>query len=260
LNSDASCGWQPRLFSSEQLLRICDRIESPDDWRQNAFREFTGTVAQEFFPCPFAQKSLQVGTQWFIFLETLSSAQLERLRVGLIDYLHVTQMVSGKHRLLLPLVVLVKPESVPCDLAEYQRRGWSVLQYLHDHDAAPWPEDVPQESEHYLWTFCFHGVQIFVNFSSPAHRERRSRNLGSSMAFVINARKNFDVVAGNNPEGDAVRRRVRSRVAVFDGQAPGKELGTYGDPANREWRQYAAAEHGAPEPAGCPLRLGGKAR
>ncbi|MEZ4364003.1 MAG: YqcI/YcgG family protein [Kofleriaceae bacterium] len=238
------------------MRRISAR--SPDNWRSDAFFEITRTIGQEHFPCPFAQKSLQVGSQWFVFLESLEPSELARLRLALLDYLHVTLSATGKHRLLLPLVVLVRPDPSDCDLHEYHRRGWSVLQYLHDHDDVPWPQEVPLEPEHYLWSFCFSGIQIFINFSSPAHVERRSRNLGSAMAFVINMRKNFDVVAGNNPEGAAVRRKVRGRVALFDGQPHGDDLGTYGDEANREWRQYAAAESTAPIPSRCPLHLASK--
>jgi FPC/CPF motif-containing protein YcgG len=258
LAMDSSCGWQPRIFSSEQMCRLSAQESAATDWRIAAYRELTATLAREYFPCPFAQKSLQLRSQWFVFLESLEPDELERLRVSLLDYLHVSQTAEGKRRLLLPLVVLVRPEELLRPLAEYHQRGWAALQYLHDHDVSAWPADVPQAPEHHLWSFCFGGVQLFVNFSSPGHEERRSRNLGSSMAFVINPRKNFDVVAGNDPEGDAVRRRVRARIAAYDGRHHAEDLGTYGDPNNREWRQYAAAEPSAPLPASCPLHLGGK--
>jgi uncharacterized protein len=254
----AGCGWRSRLFSSEQMRFLRELDVGEKDWRVSAHRELTGTISREHFPCPFAQKSLQLGSQWFVFLESLEVPQVELLRVSLLDFLHVSQSASGKHRLLLPLVVMVRPQDPARSLDEDHRLGWSALQYLHDHDVSDWPSDVPLAPDHHLWSFCFGGVQLFVNFSSPAHEERRSRNLGRSMAFVINARKNFDVVAGNNPEGAAVRRRIRSRIALYDGQPYGEELGTYGDPENREWRQYAAAESSAPAPTSCPLHLTGK--
>lgn len=250
------CGWQSRLFSTEQM-RLLSEHGDPD-WRVAAFREVLDTLSHEHFPCPFAQKSAQLGSQWFAFLESVEPEQLEVLRLALLDYVHVSRSAAGKHRLLLPLVVLVRPELELRTLSEYQRSGWQALQYLHDHDVADWPADVPIAPENHLWSFCFAGIQLFVNFSSPAHQERRSRNLGGSMAFVINPRKNFDVVAGNNPEGHAVRRRVRARIAAYDGLPHGDELGTYGDPSNREWRQYAAPESSAPAPDTCPLLLRGK--
>jgi FPC/CPF motif-containing protein YcgG len=254
-----SGGWQPRLFSSDQMSRLSVQDPEGADWRVVAYRDLTSRVAHEHFPCPFAQKSLQRSSQWFTYLESLELAQLERLRITLLDYLHISQRALGKHRVLLPLAVLVRPERSLRPLAEYHQRGWAVLQYLHDHDVAAWPSEVPKDPEHYLWSFCFGGVQLFVNFSSPAHEERRSRNLGPSMAFVINPRKNFDVVAGNTPEGDAVRRRVRARIAIHDQRSHSKDLGSYGDPENHEWRQYAATESGASLPPSCPLRIGGHA-
>jgi FPC/CPF motif-containing protein YcgG len=253
--SEGGCGWRPRLFSTEQMNLLGERGSL--DWRVVAFREVLSTLSYEHFPCPFAQKSAQLGSQWFTFVESIEPGQLEALRLALLDYVHVARSAAGRHRLLLPLVVLVRPVAEPLSLAEYQRLGWRTLQYLHDHDVADWPVDVPPVPDHHLWSFCFAGAQLFVNFSSPAHRERRSRNLGGAMAFVINPRQNFDVVAGNNPEGQAVRRRVRARIAAYDGVAHGEELGTYGDVRNREWRQYATPEAGAPALDACPLRLRG---
>ncbi len=229
------------------------------DWRVVAYRELSVRLEREHFPCPFAQKSYQRGSQWFGFIESLEPKHLEHLRMALLDYLHVLHGATGKHRVIMPFAVLVHPEASPPTLAEAHRRSWAALQYLADHDVSDWPSDVPSDPENYLWSFCFGGEQLFVNFSSPAHRERQSRNLGSSVAFIINPRKNFDVVAGNTPEGDAVRRRVRARIELYDGCVHAKELGTYGQPGNREWRQYAAPEAEAPLPPTCPLRLGGKA-
>jgi FPC/CPF motif-containing protein YcgG len=235
-----------------------DVTPAGSDWRVETYQELAGRLAQEYFPCPFAQKSFQRGSQWFAFLQSLEPEQLDRLRPTLLDYLHITQSATGKHRVLLPLAVLVHPDASSRVLEESHRHGWEALQYLHDHDVMDWPVEVPKDPDHHLWSFCFGGVQLFVNFSSPAHVQRRSRNLGSSMAFVINPRKNFDVVAGASPEGEAVRRRVRARIEQYDGHTASKDLGTYGDPQNREWRQYAAVENGVSLPAKCPLHIGGK--
>jgi FPC/CPF motif-containing protein YcgG len=256
LNQEMGCGWQPRIFSSEQMNRMIAEDPSRQDWRIAGYRELACTLVREHFPCPFAQKSYQRSSQWFAFLESLEPRHLEHLRRSLLDYLHVFRRATSKFRVLMPFAVLVHSNVSSHSLEEAHRSAWAVLQYLVDNDITDWPSDVPKEPEHHLWSFCFGGEQLFVNFSSPVHRVRRSRNLGSYAALIINPRKNFDLVAGNTPEGHAIRGRIRTRIKLYDGVEHTHELGTYGQLENREWRQYAAAEPDNPLPTTCPLRIG----
>ncbi|WP_218883679.1 YqcI/YcgG family protein [Burkholderia guangdongensis] len=105
------------------------------------------------------------------------------------------------------------------------------------------------------WSFCFNGIQLFVNISSADHKILRSRNLGRHLTLVINPRENFDAVASvHTRSGRLVRERIRSRIAEFNGGLLPPELGFYGDADNREWQQYQLHEEGIEKPARCPFR------
>jgi FPC/CPF motif-containing protein YcgG len=84
------------------------------------------------------------------------------------------------------------------------------------------------------WVFWFEGIDFFVNFSTPSH-QRRSRNLGSAMTMVVQARSSFDDFA--EPD-NRIRALIRSRVQTYDDMPVHPAIGTYGDPTSREATQY----------------------
>jgi len=68
-------------------------------------------------------------------------------------------------------------------------------------------------------------------------------------------RTNFDLVAGNTDRGHRVREQIRRRVESYESQPHSKDLGFFGSPENREWRQYAVREGEEPFPQSCPLKI-----
>lgn len=245
--------WQPRLYTNAQLRPAEATASGEYAWRRRAVSQVGARVAEELFPCPFAKKSRQLGLQWFAFVESLQAADLDHMSSALCDYVEISARASSSVMLHMPLVMLLHPALTPSSLAGCHALSWSLLQHLHDQDATAWPADVPIDADNYLWTFCFRGTQLFVNFSAPRHLYYRSRNLGDSIALVINPRKNFDRVAGDTPSGRAVRQRIRRRLEAYDGHAAPEALGTYGTHQNREWLQYALPEPGTQPPERCPL-------
>ena len=127
------------------------------------------------------------------------------------------------------------------------------MQGLHDIDDHPWPESVPRDPEDPAWSFCFGGVPLFVKLSCPAHRKRLSRNVGPSMALIINPRDAFDAIAAAHPKGDKIRHHIRSLIQEYDGQPAAPDLGSFGRESNREWRQYALPDENVPRTDTCPL-------
>jgi FPC/CPF motif-containing protein YcgG len=99
---------------------------------------------------------------------------------------------------------------------------------------------------------CFNGMPLFFNMSNPAHRVRRSRNLGGHFALVVNPRERFDVFAGDTPSGRRVRANIRKRIERYDGTPHSWQLGSYGDGA-LEWRQYGLIEENAERADRCPF-------
>lgn len=250
----SSCRWKPRIYSSQQLQNsaLCAGVA---EWKLTAFRNLQQRLEHEFFPCPFAKKSARQNSQWFAFVSAPDARGLRELRSSLLEYLRITETAGRTRRLLMPFVTIFHPAHSGESLKESHSIGWRTLQFLHDNDPHDWPSDVPRDPEHYLWSFCFRGVQLFVNFSAPWHQRHRSRNLGSSLALVINPRKNFDIVAGNTPEGRQIRQRIRERAERYDQCPVAKAVGNYGDDASREWRQYALPDGDEPGADHCPLAI-----
>ena len=99
---------------------------------------------------------------------------------------------------------------------------------------------------------CFDGMQLFVNMSCPAHDKRKSRNLGKYLAFIVNPRERFDIVAPDSPEGWRVRNIIRSRCAAYDGQPHAPELGSY-QKGEIEWSQYGLSDVNGQPASTCPF-------
>jgi FPC/CPF motif-containing protein YcgG len=230
------------------------------EWGVNAYRAFADVMEDPAFPCMFARHAHKRDSLLFLFADAPSEPQvLQTVRAGLIDYLQYVGSMQGLDGALTVLNVMFRPAVPPLALEAYHRQAWDVLQYLHDNDPHPWPADIPTDPDDPLFSFCFAGVPLFINVSCPAHRRRRSRNLGPSLVLVLQPRHGFDGVGGAHVKGDEVRKKVRALIEQFDGQPAAPELGTYSRGDNREWWQYALPEDNRPRTDRCPLRIDGNA-
>ena len=201
------------------------------------------------FPCTFAVAAAKRNTLRFGFIE--DSAEPDTwwpLLEIMIEYLKIYQDISRD----TSLVVFFKPEAELRPMADYRSRFWRILQFLHDNDPHPWPADIPADVDSTEWEFSFNGVPIFVVCNTPAHDRRKSRH---SPGFLITFQPRwvFEGLEADSPRGIAARRVIRKRLARFDEVEASPELGAYGDPANREWRQYFLPDdNDTPEPR-CPF-------
>lgn len=154
-----------------------------------------------------------------------------------------------------PLVVPFSTEAAPrTSLEGYHTAAWRMLQYWHELDPDPWPDEVARDPHVPYWSMCFAGMQLFVNVSNPAHSVRRSRNLGEHMLFIVNPRERFDLVAGCTPEGRRVRRCIRARIESYDGVGHCLQLGSYAA-GEIEWWQYGIIEENHPRDDRCPFSV-----
>lgn len=209
------------------------------------------------FPCTFSQNAFRRGLVDFIFVERRDNASLAQLRTDLATYLAAAAQWGGKVNSARPLVVAFSREAASADSLEgYHRIGWEVLQDWHDNDPAPWPGNVLRDPNAPYWSMCFAGTQLFVNFSAPAHRQRRSRNLGRHFLFVVNPRERFDIVAGDTPEGRRVRKVIRDRAEAYDGIPHAPELGSF-QKGEIEWWQYGVSDDNRERTDRCPLKMRG---
>lgn len=224
------------------------------DWHQNMLKYFESLLVDGGdFPCIFGRSAFRKKILKFIFVESIDTAGIQHLADGLVEYVNHARGWDGGLNTASPLVIAFSLDVIrDGSWDDYHAFGWSILQKLHEIDPAPWPQDVATDPRSESWSMCFNGMQLFCNMSHPAHKVRRSRNLGEHFLFVVNPRERFDVVAGNNPTGRKVRDNIRERIAKYDGVPPSLQLGSYGS-GGLEWWQYGIIEDNAERTDACPF-------
>lgn len=242
------------------LAEGADNYTLPD-WTVPAFRQVSSILRGEGFPCIFARQANSLKSGWVCFVDSLEhDAGREVVKKAILAYLGVIKRYPRERTIMMPLLVLVKPVHPMLSLDAYRKQAWDLFQYLHDHDPAPWPIDVPTDPDLGDWSFCFGGIQLFSNVSCPAHKVHISRNLGDSLAFAMQPRTNFDLVGGNNKKGRMVRQEIRERAERYEGRKASHDLGFFGTPENREWLQMATkdSEEDLTFPKTCPFHFNAK--
>lgn len=231
------------------------------DWHRTVLGNIKARlVDDQEFPCIFGRSAIRKGILKFIFVESVDPAGIRHLADGLVEYVECSKGWDGNLNTASPLVVAFSLDAIrDGSWADYHAFGWSVLQKLHEIDPMPWPQDVATDPHSPSWSMCFNGMQLFCNMSHPAHKVRRSRNLGAHFLFVINPRERFDVVAGNNPTGRKVRNNIRDRIAGYDGVPRSLQLGSYGS-GGLEWWQYGIIEDNVERTDKCPFAFAGAGR
>lgn len=228
-------------------------------WRFEAWQTFRDIIHDPGFPCFFAPTADKKETLRFVFLDETDASNVADLQAGLKVYLDEVREVERRSvaeaAYLLLIVFVRNPPGTELD--DEHRTGWKLINQLHRHDPAAWPDHVEPDPQSPAWSFCWDGVPLFVNISAAGHQRRRSRHLGRHLTLVIQPRDAFDTIAGDNPKGRALREQIRDRIEPYDGQPASPLLGTYGRPECLEWVQYALPEDNglssSPALSGCPF-------
>ncbi len=240
----------------EEVLRSPKRGRELPPWAGRVYAECRTKLLDPRFPCYFGTNAFNRGTLRFEFAASPSCpGALRQVSESLREYLSIVRGRTDEEALLTVFILFFKPEDEVLSLEAYHRQAWGILQFLHDHDAAPWPLDVPKDPDDSMWSFCYDSVPIFVNINSPAHCARQSRNLTSGLTLVLQPREAFDIVAGRTPKGEQIRKVIRERLQNYDGVGPAPELGNYGTPGSLEWRQYGLTDDNGPSPSQCPMKM-----
>ncbi|XVS68269.1 YqcI/YcgG family protein [Actinosynnema sp. CA-299493] len=230
--------------------------DDADGWCRTAFNEIADRLADPDFPCVFSKNAFRKQIIQFLFVEDAGGDGVRHLAEGLAGYVELSRRWDGRLDTASPLVVVFSSNAVDAvdarSVEGYQAFGWKVLTALHEVDPAPWSEGVGTDPDVEGWSMCFNGMPLFFNMSNPAHRVRRSRNLGGHFALVVNPRERFDVFAGDTPSGRRVRANIRKRIERYDGTPHSWQLGSYGNGA-LEWRQYGLIEENAERADRCPF-------
>ncbi|MFI6237883.1 YqcI/YcgG family protein [Micromonospora sp. NPDC050784] len=224
-------------------------------WHRTVLDDIEYRLVDPGFPCVFSKNAYRKQLLHFIFVEGAASGDIAHLADGLKKYVELSEAWDGRLDTAYPLLVAFGPDATDAtSVEEYHAFGWRVLQCLHAVDPAPWPDHVGRDPDSEAWSMCFNGMPLFCNMSSPAHRVRRSRNLGNHFILVINPRERFDVFAGDTPSGRKTRSNIRNRIDRYDGTPRSPQLGSYGTNA-LEWRQYGLTEENVERADRCPFLL-----
>lgn len=150
------------------------------------------------------------------------------------------------------IAIFFEPDPQPLAHQAYHDLCWDTLQYLHDRDPDPEADQQLDPSDP-QWEFSFAGVQMFVVCACPSFKARRSRNLGPGMVLLFQPRSAFIDKVTNRVIGVQARHTVRRRLRAWDAMPAHPDLGFYGDPSNREWKQYFLPDENTPVQGACPF-------
>jgi uncharacterized protein len=233
---------------SEWTSRVLDRdvlgVPPREPWKAKAYQQYKAKLCASDYPCFFGQTGELRGEMLYTFIA----------QGALID------MAASMQRFV---ALQATPEYVRCSLVAFfepdeglthhdafVHRFWKILQFLDEHDPQPATRYHP---DHPLWEFSFAGCEMFAVGASPTYTKRRSRNLGAGIVIIFQPRILFIDPATAAPIAAEVRQRIHKRMLAYDGMAVHPDIGFYGQPANREWKQYALPDDNTPESGRCPF-------
>jgi FPC/CPF motif-containing protein YcgG len=246
----------PQALVDQATFR--ERVESGSypGWARDHWESFyeglTGEHGGEPFPCFFGKESVTAGDPLYTLVPSTTDPEaLLGLRDTLREYLRVWQ----DHSKRASLVTFFRPPGRELSEAEYHERLWHVLQFLHVHDPAPWPEEIPTEPDDPYWEFCFDGEPIFPTCRAPFYDDRQSRYCPVGLEITFQPRALFEGmgVTGDTAAGERARETIRERATAYDGVCPHADLGDWGQEGDREWLQYMLESDPAQSPDECPI-------
>lgn len=240
-----------RLFGQEQVRHRIEAGELPD-WAVSHYEGFRDSMLDpEEFPCHFGVAAERDGSALYTFCPSATDpAALSRLREALLAYIATFRGHPGR----TPCVVFFAPPDRELSEAEWNTRFWGVLQYLHDHDPASWPADIPTDPDHRQWEFCFGGEPIFPTARAPCYEKRRSRYTPHGLEITVQPRDVFSGVTGDTVAGTHAREFIDRRLREYDDVVPHADIGDWEDDASHEWKQYMLPE-GEESHERCPIEI-----
>lgn len=222
------------------------QIDGPQ-WVREESGKFGAFLSRGDYPCNFGRTALLHGNLYSTWVEEDEPVQLPG------DVRAFVRAASSLPKQRQPLAVFVRPRESERTQFDYDRRFWSILAYLLDHDDRPWPENVPQNPAEPGWQFCFAGQSIFVFALTPLNRRRLSRNLCDCLVLVFQLRSVFTGIEVGTTAGDVARQRIRARLAAWDEVGRHPSMGDHDELSDDEWRQYFLTDSNEDLHSRCPL-------
>jgi FPC/CPF motif-containing protein YcgG len=216
-------------------------------WAERSYHCLHEQVANDGYPCFFGVQAERRGEMFYTFV---SRQEPNLLTESMTTFAGLAQQpLYEKHN----IAVFFEPEAVLLTHAQYRELFWRRLQSLHDTDTHPRAAHLADPAD-CDWEFTYQGVEMFVVCACPTFRRRRSRNLGPGMVMLFQPRSVFIDKITNNAISRRARLEVRRRLQDWDDVDPHPDLGFYGDPLNREWKQYFLPDDNDATVGACPFR------
>ena len=230
--------------------RVLDRdvlgVPPREHWKLKAYQQYKTKLGASDYPCFFGQTAELRGEMMYSFVAQDAMIDMADAMQRFVRLLAMPEYARCS------LVTFFEPDKGLTTHEAFVRRFWRILQFLHEHDPEPATKHLP---DHPLWEFSFAGCEMFAVGTSPTYKKRRSRNLGSGMVIIFQPRILFIDPATAAPIAAEVRQRIHKRMLAYDGMAVHPDIGFYGRPENREWKQYALPDDNSPESGVCPFHV-----
>jgi len=234
-----TASWTSRVLQQGTL-----GISPNEDWKFGAYEKYKAKLDARDYPCFFGQAGEAHSEMLYTFIPQHSLSEM------LTSMQQFVTLISRPDYKRSSLVAFFEPDFSISTHTSFVNRFWQVLQYLHDHDPDPTTERTP---DHPLWEFSFRRSEMFVVGTSPTYRRRRSRNLGPGIVLIFQPRSLFIDPTTSKPIAASVRKSIHQRMLAYDGMPVHPDIGFYGQPGNREWKQYALPDDNTPETGSCPF-------
>jgi uncharacterized protein len=238
INTDVSA-WTSRVLDQGVL-----GIFPEQNWKIKAYEQYKAKLCASDYPCFFGQTGELRGEMMYTFA---TKDSLERLASSMQTFV---SLIATPEYGRCSLIAFFEPDESLTGHSVFVDRFWRILQFLHEHDRQPALDRTPDDP---LWEFSFEGCEMFVVGTSPTYRRRISRNLGPGIVLIFQPRILFIDPATAAPIAADVRHRIHKRALAYDSIPIHPDIGFYGLPTNREWKQYALPDDNSPEQAGCPF-------
>jgi uncharacterized protein len=234
---------QLTLLTKEDMTNP-DRVPA---WVIEEYETFHETVTDKTFPCYFGMAAEKKGELRYAYM---TQDDWTNLPEALKEF---NKLFDSPKLIRHGLFVFVEPEKEEKDIPYYRDYFWKILQYLHETDNQPWPEQIPKDPDHHLFAFSFDQEPYFVFGNAPAYKQRKTRDLGNSLVLGFQPRRIFEGLEGTSPGGSMSREKVRERVEKWDNLPTHPNISHYGDPEHREWKQYFIGDDVEPITGKCPF-------
>ncbi|WP_224270945.1 YqcI/YcgG family protein [Haloprofundus salinisoli] len=222
------------LFNQSELENAIETGELIA-WKKQRYLEFRKTMRETRYPCHFAVQAERTDSARYLFAgDARNRDALLKVREGLRQYLERYQSIAKR----TTLVIFFEPTTEDQSEQEYRDQFWRVLELLNRQDPEPWPSDVPDDPNDPEWEFCFSGEPMFIVGRAPFYTDRKSRYTPYGLEITIQPRRTLDDISGDTMEGQRARSVIRDRLTDYDDVEPHPDIGDYGDPSTREWKQY----------------------